>query len=222
MVVRARSCSSRSSHSGTSFTFLNDRTASPPVDALRPATLGLVLASLVAVAVGARDRQTRNSHQLASARVSPVLDVEEPTPDGSAAGRSRSPHADSNDVDGQSALGCPSDSRRVAETRHDRLANDRREIHGPAPTDRPRRRGGRSWRTTCTNWSRPTSSSCPTTTCRLLFVLVLLAHDRRRIVHIAVTDHPTAAWTAQQLREAFPWDDAPRISSAIVTMRSLQ
>jgi putative transposase len=50
----------------------------------------------------------------------------------------------------------------------------------------------------------------PTATCRLLFVLVLLAHDRRRIVHIAVTDHPTAAWTAQQLREAFPWNNAPK------------
>jgi putative transposase len=50
----------------------------------------------------------------------------------------------------------------------------------------------------------------PTATYRLLFVLVLLAHDRRRIVHVAVTDHPSAAWTAQQLREAFPWDQAPR------------
>src|SRR3954468_17894624 len=50
----------------------------------------------------------------------------------------------------------------------------------------------------------------PTATYRLLFVLVLLAHDRRRIVHVAVTAHPTAAWTAQQLREAFPWDAAPR------------
>jgi transposase InsO family protein len=43
-----------------------------------------------------------------------------------------------------------------------------------------------------------------------LFVLVLLAHDRRRIRHVAVTAHPTAAWTAQQLREACPWDQAPR------------
>ena len=50
----------------------------------------------------------------------------------------------------------------------------------------------------------------PTATCRLLFVLVLLAHERRRVVHVAVTDHPTAACTAQQLREAFPWDEAPR------------
>jgi len=50
----------------------------------------------------------------------------------------------------------------------------------------------------------------PTATCRLLFVLVLLAHDRRRVKHVAVTSHPTATWTAQQLREAFPWADAPR------------
>jgi transposase InsO family protein len=50
----------------------------------------------------------------------------------------------------------------------------------------------------------------PTATYRLLFVLVILAHDRRRIVHVAVTAHPTAAWTAQQLREAFPEDVAPR------------
>src|SRR6185295_11527466 len=50
----------------------------------------------------------------------------------------------------------------------------------------------------------------PTSSCRLLFVLVILVHERRRVVHVAVTDRPTAAWTAQQLREAFPWDEAPR------------
>jgi len=43
-----------------------------------------------------------------------------------------------------------------------------------------------------------------------LFVLVILAHDRRRVVHVAITDHPTASWTAQQLREAFPSDGAPQ------------
>jgi transposase InsO family protein len=41
-------------------------------------------------------------------------------------------------------------------------------------------------------------------------VFLVLAHDRRRILHFGVTSHPTAEWTAQQLREAFPWDTAPR------------
>ncbi len=50
----------------------------------------------------------------------------------------------------------------------------------------------------------------PTLTFRLLFVLVILAHDRRRVLHFNVTAHPTAAWTRQQLVEAFPWDSAPR------------
>ena len=50
----------------------------------------------------------------------------------------------------------------------------------------------------------------PTATFRVLFVLVILSHDRRRIVHLNATDHPTAAWTRQQIREAFPDQTAPR------------
>jgi hypothetical protein len=50
----------------------------------------------------------------------------------------------------------------------------------------------------------------PTVTFRVLFVLVILAHDRRRIVHFNITEHPTAQWTAQQVVEAFPWDETPR------------
>lgn len=41
-------------------------------------------------------------------------------------------------------------------------------------------------------------------------MFLVLAHDRRRVLHFGVTAHPTAAWTAQQLREAFPWDSTPR------------
>ena len=41
-------------------------------------------------------------------------------------------------------------------------------------------------------------------------LLLVLAHDRRRILHCGVTAHPTAEWTAQQPGEAFPWDTAPR------------
>jgi hypothetical protein len=50
----------------------------------------------------------------------------------------------------------------------------------------------------------------PTVQCRVLFVFIMLAHERRRIVHFNITEHPTAQWTAHQIVEAFPWDTAPR------------
>ncbi len=50
----------------------------------------------------------------------------------------------------------------------------------------------------------------PTVTFHILFVFLVLSHDRRRILHSNVTEHPTAEWTGQQLIEAFPWDGAPR------------
>jgi transposase InsO family protein len=45
---------------------------------------------------------------------------------------------------------------------------------------------------------------------RLLYVMIILAHDRRKIVRTAVTEHPTAAWLSRQVTEAFPWETAPR------------
>jgi hypothetical protein len=45
---------------------------------------------------------------------------------------------------------------------------------------------------------------------RLLYVMVILTHDRRKIVRFDVTEHPTAAWLSRQVTEAFPWDTAPR------------
>ena len=50
----------------------------------------------------------------------------------------------------------------------------------------------------------------PTVSFRVLFVFVVLAHHRRRVVHFNVTEHPTAGWTGQQMIEAFPEDTAPR------------
>jgi transposase InsO family protein len=50
----------------------------------------------------------------------------------------------------------------------------------------------------------------PTATFRLLYVVVILAHERRRIVHFDVTDAPCARWTGQQVINAFPYETAPR------------
>jgi putative transposase len=79
---------------------------------------------------------------------------------------------------------------------------------------RRRRPPSQTWRTFLTNHLTSLVSldffTVPTVTGRVLFVLVLLAHHRRRIVHVRITEHPTAAWTAQQIIEAFPNDAAPR------------
>ena len=49
----------------------------------------------------------------------------------------------------------------------------------------------------------------PTVGFRLLFVLVILRHERRRLISLSVTAHPTAEWIARQITDAFPWDEAP-------------
>ncbi len=71
-----------------------------------------------------------------------------------------------------------------------------------------------TWRTFLTNHMHNTASIdffvVPTITFKLLFVFVILSHDRRRIVHFNVTASPTAFWTGQQIIEAFPWDTAPK------------
>src|SRR6266702_4594395 len=79
----------------------------------------------------------------------------------------------------------------------------------------PKRRSppSQTWRTFLTNHVRDLVSidffTVPTARLRVLFVLVVLAHHRRRVVHFNVTEHPTAAWTAQQIVDAFPDDSAP-------------
>jgi transposase InsO family protein len=79
---------------------------------------------------------------------------------------------------------------------------------------RPRKPTSQTWRTFLTNHTKILISSdffvVPTAFFRALFVFVILSHDRRRPVHVAVTEHPTSEWVAHQLLEAFPWDSAPR------------
>jgi putative transposase len=107
-------------------------------------------------------------------------------------------------------VGCAADPRRDPEARRAGLPGDSGEVYGARPATPP----SQSWRTFLANHVQQIAAAdffvVPTATYRLLFVLVILAHERRRIVHVAVTHHPTAAWTAQQLREAFPWNLTPR------------
>jgi transposase InsO family protein len=80
----------------------------------------------------------------------------------------------------------------------------------------PKRRTppSQTWRTFLANHVRDLVSLdffiVPTARLRVLFVLVVLAHHRRHVVHFNVTEHPTAHWTAQQAVDAFPDDSAPR------------
>ena len=71
-----------------------------------------------------------------------------------------------------------------------------------------------SWRTFLANHADCLASIdffvVPTATFHLLFGFIVLHHERRQIVHFAVTANPTMAWVAQQIREAFPWGTAPR------------
>ena len=71
-----------------------------------------------------------------------------------------------------------------------------------------------SWKTILRNHTDCTASIdflvIPTVTFKILFVLLVLSHERRRVVHFGITTNPTAEWTAQQITEAFPWDTAPR------------
>jgi transposase InsO family protein len=78
-------------------------------------------------------------------------------------------------------------------------------------------RGGRgrsqSWKTFLRNHAAGIGAMdfliVPTVGFRLLFVLVILRHERRRLISLSVTAHPTAEWNARQITDTFPWDEAP-------------
>ena len=79
---------------------------------------------------------------------------------------------------------------------------------------RQRKPPSQTWRTFLENHVKSMVSvdffTVPTVRFQILYVFLVLAHDRRRILHFGVMAHPTAEWTIQQVREAFPWDTAPR------------
>jgi hypothetical protein len=99
-------------------------------------------------------------------------------------------------------------SWRAVEARDRGSSVDRRQIHGQTLPG-----SGQTWQTFLCNHVAGIGAMdflvVPTINFRLLFALVILRHERRRLVSLSVTDHPTAEWIAQQITEAFPWDSAP-------------
>ena len=79
---------------------------------------------------------------------------------------------------------------------------------------RHRKPPSQTWRAFLNNHAKEFASidffTVPTAAFRILYVLVVLKHERRRVVYLNVTAHPTQAWTAQQMVQAFPFDTAPR------------
>jgi putative transposase len=79
---------------------------------------------------------------------------------------------------------------------------------------RGRKPPSQTWRTFLENHVQQLVSidffTVPTLRFQILYVFMVLAHDRRRILHCNVTAHPTAEWTGQQMREASPFDQLPR------------
>jgi transposase InsO family protein len=77
-----------------------------------------------------------------------------------------------------------------------------------------RRPPSQTWRTFLRNHATAIASidffTVPTATFRVLYVFLILSHERRLVVHFNVTNSPTAQWTGRQLVQAFPWDTAPR------------
>ena len=117
--------------------------------------------------------------------------------------------ADPEDEQGQPALGAP----RI----HGELLKLGIEIsQATVGKDRARRLGPPSptWRSFLRNHADGIAALdmfvVPSATFRLLFVMLILAHDRRKIVRFDVTQNPTAGWLSRQVTEAFPWETAPR------------
>ena len=79
---------------------------------------------------------------------------------------------------------------------------------------RHRKPPSQSWKTFLNNHASDLVSidflTVPTATFRVLYVFLVLSHERRSVLHFAITEHPTAEWTAQQIVEAFPYDKAPK------------
>jgi transposase InsO family protein len=163
------------------------------------------------LAFGPGHRQARNGRGLASCWLSPVLDLEGAArPNRTAGDCPRGSRPDPPDVPEESRLGCTPHPRRAAQTLDRTLREQRQQIHGARPQAAVTDLGRTFLNNHLTQLVSIDFFTVPTLRFQVLYVFLVPAHDRRRILHCNVTALPTAEWTGQQLREAFPFDQPPR------------
>ena len=153
---------------------------------------------------------------MASKRISTVLDLEISSAlgAGSTSYRSRCARTDSNHVSEQHWLGCSCYRAPRIHGELKMLGIGVSESTVAKYMIRHRKPPSQTWKTFLENHAADLVSvdffTVPTAGFRVLFVFVVLRHDRREIVHFNATYRPTAEWAAQQIVEAFPFDSAPR------------
>jgi putative transposase len=168
------------------------------------------LASLEGLASRAGHRPARDGDRVATERLSLVLELEDSPRQNRPTGCcSRGPRFDSPLEPRKPALGAPHIHGELL-----KLDTPIGETSVAKYMVRHRKPPSQTWRTFLDNHLKTLVSidffTVTTIRFQVLYVFLVLAHERRRVVHFNVTAHPTAEWTAQQLREAFPFDQIPR------------
>ena len=168
--------------------------AAPTADGDGPALLGRAVEAVEELAEFSAGGAARDRGAVAPSGLQALLGMEESTLTGSARDWEGSAGSHSADEPRQSSLGSTTDPRRAAEAGPDGLAGD-----GSKYMPRQRRPPSQVWRPFLKNHAQDLIAleffTVPTATFRVLFVLVVLSHGRRRLRHFNITEHPTAEWT---------------------------
>jgi hypothetical protein len=158
---------------------------------------------------GSHNHSARDARALAQGRLSLLLALEVTTTGRATTNRDGAARIDPADEHEDSALGRAAHSRRTAqlgfEVAQSSVAKYMVKRRGPA---------SQGWRTFLRNHAPEIAAMdlfvVPTIGFDLLYAYIIVRLDRRELVWISVTTHPTADWVVRQITEAFPWNEAPR------------
>src|SRR6266566_1414715 len=172
--------------------------------------MGVAIQSLERLAIFLGHRQAGNRHRLAPQGLPAVLDLESPSRPVWSTGVPKDVRELIRRMSRENPLwGAPRIHGELL-----KLGIDVGETSVGKYMVRGRKPPSQTWRTFLENHVKTLVSvdffTVPTIRFQILYVFLVLAHDRRRILHFAVTAHPTAEWTVQQLQEAFPFEQIPR------------